>query len=184
MRVCFNIITKNKSRVRHFAEFIQTQKSYPTSLGKVSVPAWILLLSNQKYFLWTKLIENLLHAKYCISVPAGLTIPNRFLSFERICCVERFWLNHIDCLKRDLRFLFFIVREQKCIWPNWISVMEICFRRDFIWQDSRTSIHLFEALWNDDLVSYFSVMHCCEIDTNLLLLSISRAEMQLCLFKY
>ena len=45
---------------------ILTQKRYPTSLEKVS----ILL----KIFLLTKLLENLLLAKYLISVNADLTI--------------------------------------------------------------------------------------------------------------
>ena len=44
--------------------------------------------------------------------------------------------------------------------------------RDFIWQEVwRTSFHLFEVLWNDHLVNFFSLW----INTNLLTLTFSCA---------
>ena len=39
-----------------------------------------------------------------------------------------------------------------------------------------TLIHLFQVRWNDHLVNYFSLMHRCGINTNLLLLTFSRAK--------
>ena len=52
-------VTENYCRLRLFSEFIQTQKRYPSHI-------------KLKFFLWTKLIENLLLAKYLISVAAPL----------------------------------------------------------------------------------------------------------------
>ena len=49
-------------------------------------------------------------------------------------------------------------------------------QKDFILQEvSQTSIHLFEVRWNNHLVNYFSMMHRCRINTNLLPLTFSRA---------
>ena len=44
--------------------------------------------------------------------------------------------------------------------------------------------NLFKVRWNDHLVSNFSLMHRCGINTNLLLLIFSRAEFYLFLVKY
>ena len=64
--------TENYCRLRLFSEFIQTQKRYPTSLGKICILTWKLLVISSNIFLWTKLLENLVLAKYLISVAAPL----------------------------------------------------------------------------------------------------------------
>ena len=55
-----------------FSKFIQNQKRYPTSLGKIRILTWKLLVMSSYIFLWTKLMENLLLAKCFISVSAPL----------------------------------------------------------------------------------------------------------------
>ena len=86
MRVWFWLVYKfaeNYSRSWFFSEFIQTQMRYSTSLDKRPILTWRLLdiLIKLKFFLWTKLQENLLLAKYLISVSAplsnGVCIPFR-----------------------------------------------------------------------------------------------------------
>ena len=86
MRVWFWLVYKfaeNYSRSWFFSEFIQTQMRYSTSLDKRPILIWRLLdiLIKLKFFLWTKLQENLLLAKYLISVSAplsnGVCIPFR-----------------------------------------------------------------------------------------------------------
>ena len=56
-------MNKNNCHSRLFAEFIQTQKRYPTSLDKVSIPYLKIIC---QFFLWTKLLENLFLAKCLI----------------------------------------------------------------------------------------------------------------------
>ena len=63
---------------RIIVAFIQTQRRYPTSLDtypNLKTTCHIQL----KFFLWTKIIENLLLAKYLISVAA----PLRFLQYSQ-----------------------------------------------------------------------------------------------------
>ena len=43
-------------------------------------------------------------------------------------------------------------------------------------ETSRTSLQLFEVPWNDHLVNYFSLMYRCKINTNILHLTFSRAD--------
>ena len=68
--------TENYCRVQLFSKFIQTQKRYPTSLDKIHILTWRLLVISSQNFLWTKLLENLLLAKYLISVAATLKVRN------------------------------------------------------------------------------------------------------------
>ena len=71
MRVWFWLVykfTKNYCHLQLFSEFIQTQKSYPTSLDNHSLKTTCHIKLN--FFFWTKLLENLLFAKYLISVAA------------------------------------------------------------------------------------------------------------------
>ena len=68
-------ITENNRRLGCYTEFIQTQKSYPTSLYKISILTWTTCHIKSKFFLWTKLLKNLLFTKYLISVTAALRIP-------------------------------------------------------------------------------------------------------------
>ena len=66
--------TENNCHLQLLTEFIQAKKRYPTSLDKISILTWrLLVISSQKFFLWTKLFENLLLAKYLISAAAALT---------------------------------------------------------------------------------------------------------------
>ena len=54
-------------------EFIQTQKRYPTFSWANKYPNLKTTCHiKQKFFLWTKLLENLLLAKYLISVASAL----------------------------------------------------------------------------------------------------------------
>ena len=54
-----------------FSEFIQTQKRYPTSLDKIRILTWKqLAIFKPSFFLRTKLLKNLLLAKYFISIAA------------------------------------------------------------------------------------------------------------------
>ena len=63
-------ITENYCRSWIFSEFIQIQKSHPTSIDEVHMLTFHIKL---KFFLWTKILENLLLAKYLISITASLT---------------------------------------------------------------------------------------------------------------
>ena len=58
--------TENYYPSRLLSEFIQAQKRYPTSPDEIRILTWKL------FFLGTKLLENLLLAKYIISVTAPL----------------------------------------------------------------------------------------------------------------
>ena len=50
IRVFVYKIRENNCHLRYFAEFMQTQKTYTTSIDKISTLTWILLaMSNQKY---------------------------------------------------------------------------------------------------------------------------------------
>ena len=61
-------ITKNNCRSRILAKFPQTIKNYPTFLNKLSIlTCRLLVISSQKIFLWTTLLENLCLAKYLLS---------------------------------------------------------------------------------------------------------------------
>ena len=62
--------TENYCRLRLFSEFIQTQRRYPTSLNKTAILTYCHI--KLKFFLWTKLLESLLLAKYLISAAANL----------------------------------------------------------------------------------------------------------------
>ena len=66
--------TGNYCRSRLFSEFIQTKKRYPTYLVKIIIQTWKLTTS-RSFFLWTKLLEILLLAKYLIflKISAGLS---------------------------------------------------------------------------------------------------------------
>ena len=79
MRAWFWLVYKfaeNYGRSWLFSELIQTQKRYPTSLSwqnaypNLKTTCHIKL----KFFLWTKLLRNLLLPKYLISVDASLSI--------------------------------------------------------------------------------------------------------------
>ena len=66
-------ITENYYRSRLFSEFIQTQKRYTTSLDNIRYPNLKTTCHIKvKFFVWTKLLENLLQAKHFISVAAPL----------------------------------------------------------------------------------------------------------------
>ena len=60
-------------RLRLFSELIQTQKRYSTSLDKIYPNLKTTCHIKLQFFFWVKLLENLLHAKYLISVTAPLT---------------------------------------------------------------------------------------------------------------
>ena len=64
--------TENYCRLQLFSQFIQTQKRYPTSLDKMPMYLENYLSYKAKIFLGTKLLENLLLAKYLISVTVTL----------------------------------------------------------------------------------------------------------------
>ena len=59
-----------------FSEFTQTQKSYPTSWQNMYPNLKTTCHIKLKFFLWTKLLENLLQAKYLTSVAAPLTFQS------------------------------------------------------------------------------------------------------------
>ena len=70
----FTSFTENYCRSRHISEFIHTEKRYPTFLDKICILTWkLLVISKLNFFLWTKLLENLLLAKYLIFVSAPLS---------------------------------------------------------------------------------------------------------------
>ena len=76
MRVWLWLVWKfseNYCRLQLFSDFIQTHCRNPTSLDKISILTWKLLLK-LKRFLWTKLLEKLLIAKYVISAAAALIL--------------------------------------------------------------------------------------------------------------
>ena len=64
---------ENNCRLQLCSEFIQTQKRYPTSLDKIRILTWKLLVISGQNSLWTELPTNLLLAKYLISVAATLS---------------------------------------------------------------------------------------------------------------
>ena len=64
--------TENYCHSRLFSEFIQTQKKYPISWQNTYPNLKTICYIKLKLFLWTKLMENLLLAKYLISVTAPL----------------------------------------------------------------------------------------------------------------
>ena len=66
VRVFVYKLTENNCHLRYFAEFIQTQKRYPTFNSNTTCQIKL------QFFWWTLLLENLLHAKYLISVTAVL----------------------------------------------------------------------------------------------------------------
>ena len=70
----FTKFIENYCRSRLFSDFIQTQKRYPTSLDKIRQNRNLKTTCHTvlRFFLWTKLLEKLLHAKYLISVAAPL----------------------------------------------------------------------------------------------------------------
>ena len=63
-------IIENYCRSWLSSEFIQTQKSHLISIDKMHLLTCHIKL---KFFLWTKLLENLLLAKYLASIAASLT---------------------------------------------------------------------------------------------------------------
>ena len=71
-------LTENNFRLGYFAEFIKIKKRYPTF--KLNTACHI-----KSIFFWrTKLLENLLHAKYLISVIAVLrsATPEKLFKFK------------------------------------------------------------------------------------------------------
>ena len=85
------------------------------------------------------------------------------------------------CLS-GINYLFNYVRNKLCL-ICWILITIVTCdssgsnQGDFIWQEVlRTFIQLFEVRWNDHLVNYFyfSLMHRCRINTNLLPLTLCR----------
>ena len=57
---------------------------------------------------------------------------------------------------------------------NFFAKHDRHYQGDFIRQEIwLTSVHLFEVHWNDHLVTYFFLMHHCEINKNLLPLTFS-----------
>ena len=68
--------TENNCRLWIFSKFIQAQKRYPTSLDKIRILTWKLLINHIKLkcSLWTKLPKNLLLPKCLISVAATLKL--------------------------------------------------------------------------------------------------------------
>ena len=71
-------LTENNFRLGYFAEFIKIKKRYPTF--KLNTACHI-----KSIFFWrTKLLENLLHAKYLISVIAVLrsATPEKLFKFN------------------------------------------------------------------------------------------------------
>ena len=70
---------KNYCRLRRFSKFIQTQNRYPTSLNKNSKTTYQIKL---KFFLWSKLLGNLLLTKYLKSVAAALKVK---ITEKKIC---------------------------------------------------------------------------------------------------
>ena len=84
MRVWFWLVYKlieNFCSSWLFSEFIQTQKRYPISLDKIRILTWkLLVISELKFFMWTKLLENFLLAKYLMSVTAPLSMCDLFVT--------------------------------------------------------------------------------------------------------
>ena len=82
MRVSFWFVykfTKNYCFLWLFLEFIQTKKRYPTFLDKIRIQTWkITFHIKLKFPLWTKLLGNLLLAKYLISVTATVSDVTKF----------------------------------------------------------------------------------------------------------
>ena len=80
-----------------FSEFVQTQNRYPTSLDKIGiVTSKNNCHINLRFFLWTKLLESLLLAKYLISVTATLMLPDHNLQ-KNFCLYAHF--THVTNLK-------------------------------------------------------------------------------------
>ena len=111
MRVWLWLVYKfneNYCRSRLFSDFIQTQKKYPTSWQNTYPNLKTTCHIKLKLFLWTKLLENLLLAKYLISVAAPLTSSNKkksfvwflyiFLKFTYWFCVLNFFTSLDYCL--------------------------------------------------------------------------------------
>ena len=63
---------ENYCHLRLFSEFIQTQKSYPTSHDKTYSNLKTICHVKLTFFLWSKLLENVLLEKYLKSVVAPL----------------------------------------------------------------------------------------------------------------
>ena len=93
MKVWFWLVhkfTENYCHLRLFSKFSWTQKSYPTSLWHMYPNLKTICHIKLKYFLWAKLLKNLLLAKYLIPVTAPLN-ASKSISF----CNERNQYFHI-----------------------------------------------------------------------------------------
>ena len=77
--------TENYCRLRLSSDFIQTKKRYPTALD-LKTTCHIKL----KFFMWTKLLESLMLAKYFISVTVTLIIQTSFLVTSYKCYAKYF----------------------------------------------------------------------------------------------
>ena len=89
--------TENYFRSWLLSEFIQTQKRYPTCLDKVRILKTTCHIK-LKFFLWTKLLGNLLLGKYLVSVAVPLTlisVPDGYIAgvaYEIYYAKYYFWV--------------------------------------------------------------------------------------------
>ena len=94
MRVWFWLVykfTENYCRSWLFSKFIQTQEVPYLPWQNASPNLKTTCHIKLKFFLWTKLLQNLVLPKYLISVTAPLTIVTYFVQ------VDKFLLNCIFC---------------------------------------------------------------------------------------
>ena len=93
--------TYNYCRLRLFSKFIQTQEvsylSWPNMYPNMKTTFHIKL----KFFMWTKLLENLLLAKYLISVTAPLR--QKKVKYFTMKIIAAFLIPHEDIGKRLLQ---------------------------------------------------------------------------------
>lgn len=106
-------------------------------------------------------------------------IDNFLKSFWKTLLNHLIWTNTLTkmCVnKAEIRRTFRLGIGYSC--ELMMPENNICTQEGFTWQKIwQSSIYLFKVPWNGHLVSYFSLMDCCEIKTDLLVLTFSCAEL-------
>ena len=101
--------TENYYPSRLFSKFIQTQRRYPSSPDKIYPNSKTTCHIKLKFFLWAKLLENLLLAKYFISVTAPLIMLNNISHssilwqkyFITFAIVSTYFLSKLVCNRNN-----------------------------------------------------------------------------------
>ena len=128
--------TENYCCLQLFSEFIQTQKRYPTSWQYMYPNLKTMCCIKLKFFLWSKLLENLLLANYIISVAVPLRWQVRSEKQKRDEHHHTTWSYHqhsshwvsLNCSNDLDSYLtypigswdFFLLAKKKTCWSSWL----------------------------------------------------------------